>query len=425
MSKKSKNTQSAGTSDSQNQNTQNTSGEAVSPLKQMVVLRSAVLFAAVIVILAGIKAVSGILTPVLLALFVTILLLVPLNWLYKKGCPSGLAFLIVGGTIFLLFLGIGWLAVGSLKDFTHNSKEYSEKIVANITVIENKAREYGFTLGFTTPEDQDKAKETTQPLENTEIAENTQDEETSVPSAFSADNSNADDSNIDEMPPLPMYSKLDTQLVMRWLTWGAGQLKNFAGNFVLFLIILMFMTFEAARFPAKLEKAFGGSPITNDHFRQIVDNIRRYIVYKGMINLLCSTVVVIFYSTIGVKYALLWGLIAFFLYFIPNIGVFLAATPPLLLVFVDQGPGGVVTVVIGLMIIESTFGYGIEPRVLGQGLGISPIVVFLGLIFWGWLLGPIGMFLASPLTIVTKIVLQAFEETRWIAILLDEKIPLR
>ena len=124
MSKKSKNTQSAVVSTPWDQNT---TGETVSPLKQMIVLRSAVLFAAVIVILAGIKAVSGILTPILLALFVTILLLVPLHWLYKKGCPSGLAFVIVGGTIFLLFLGIAWLAANSLKDFLHHSGEYSEK----------------------------------------------------------------------------------------------------------------------------------------------------------------------------------------------------------------------------------------------------------------------------------------------------------
>ncbi|MCL2118642.1 MAG: AI-2E family transporter [Planctomycetaceae bacterium] len=424
MSKKSKFTQKTGSGSSKEQNV---SGEPVSPLKQMVVLRSAVLFAAVIVILAGIKAAAGILTPVLLALFVTILLLVPLRWLYTRGCPSGLAFALVGGTILLLFLGLGWLMTSSLKDFLRHSGEYSEKIVKNVTAIENKARDYGFTLGFTTPEDKEETTESTQPFENTEngeTAEITEDTEISASSAFFArDDHPADEiSKIDEMPPLPGYSKLDPQLMMRWVTWGGAQLSHFGENLLLFLIILMFMIFEAARFPAKLEKAFGDSPITNDHFRQIVDDIRRYIVFKGMSNLLSCTVVTTFYFIIGVKYAPLWGLIAFFLYFIPNIGAIISAIPPLLLIFVDQEISGAVTLVAGLLIIESIIGYGIEPRLLGHGLGISTVVVFLSLIFWGWLLGPIGLFLAAPLTIVVKIVLQAFDETRWVAILLDEKV---
>jgi AI-2 transport protein TqsA len=225
------------------------------------------------------------------------------------------------------------------------------------------------------------------------------------------------------MPPLPGYSKLDPKLLMEWVTWGAAQLAHLGENLLLFLIILMFMVFEAARFPAKLEKAFGGSPITNDHFRKIVDDIRRYIVFKGMSNLLSCVVVTRFYFAIGVDYALLWGLIAFFFYFIPNIGAIISAIPPLLLIFVEQNIGGAVTLVVGLVIIESIIGYGIEPRLLGHGLGISTVVVFLSLIFWGWLLGPIGLILAAPLTIVTKIVLQAFEETRWVAVLLDEKVP--
>jgi predicted PurR-regulated permease PerM len=154
-----------------------------------------------------------------------------------------------------------------------------------------------------------------------------------------------------------------------------------------------------------------------------VDDVRRYIVYKGIINLLSCTIVTVFYYTIGVKYAVLWGLIAFFLYFIPNIGAMISAIPPLLLIFIDNGLSGALTLVIGLFVIESLIGYGLEPRLLGHGLGISTVVVFLSLIFWGWLLGPIGLFLAAPLTIVVKIVLQAFDETRWMAILLDEKIP--
>jgi len=407
---------------------QTAQNEPSSPLGQqvgkMVVLRSAVLFASVVVILGGIKVASVILTPVLLALFVTILLLVPLRWLYAKGCPSGLAFVIVGGTILLLFLGIGWFAFNSLGDFVKNSDNYTEKIVNNLDVLETKSREYGFTLGHTLPEDQvengDASNATTDKSTASAVIEMTKDTTESDDSA-----EKSKDAYLVEMPQLPSYSELDPQMLMHWATWGATKLSKLGENLFLFLIILMFMIFEAARFPAKLEKAFGDSPITNDHFRQIVDDIRRYIVFKGIVNLLSCVTVTIFYCTIGVKYALLWGLISFFLSFIPNIGTIIAAIPPLLLIFVDQSIGGVITLVVGLVIIESIIGYGIEPRLLGHGLGISTVVVFLSLIFWSWLLGPIGLILAAPLTIVTKIVLQAFDETRWIAVLIDEKKPTK
>ena len=435
MSKKSKNSHPIG---KKYPHGPNVADESVSPLNQTVVFRSAMLCAAVIMILAGIKAAAAILTPVLLALFVTILLLVPLRWLYSKGCPSGLAFAIVGGTVLLLFLGLGWLMTSSLKDFLRNSGEYSEKIVKNVTVIENKARAYGFTLGITTPDDQAETSSHTDDTDSTDlhssIQKNSADQShllAQTEDTFARDEEetseidNIINDDIHVMPPLPGYSKLDPHLLMRWVTWGAEQLSHFGENLLMFLIILMFMVFEAARFPAKLEKAFGGSPITNDHFRRIVDDIRRYVVFKGMSNLLSCTIVTIFYCTIGVKYALLWGLIAFFLYFIPNIGALISAIPPLLLVFVDQELSGVVTLAVGLLIIETIIGYGVEPRLLGHGLGISTVVVFLSLIFWGWLLGPVGLFLAAPLTIVAKIVLQAFDETRWIAILLDEKVPVK
>ena len=411
--------------------------ESVLPLGQqagkMVVLHSAVLFASAVVIFAGIKAASAILTPVLLALFVAILLLVPLRWLYSKGCPSALAFAIVGGTILLLFLGFGWLMTNALRDFIKNSDNYTDKIVGNLDMLETKVRDYGFTLGFTLPEDASENGDTNASTAEKPTAsaatkieeETTQTGDTPEDSASDKNSENPEDAYLEEMPPMPGYSKLDPKLLMRWVTWWAAQLTHFGENLLMFLIILMFMIFEAARFPAKLEKAFGGSPVTNEHFHKIVDDIRRYIVFKGMSNLLSCTVVTIFYFSIGVKYALLWGLIAFFFYFIPNIGAIISAIPPLLLVFVDQNIGGVVILVVGLVMIESVIGYGIEPRLLGHGLGISTVVVFLSLIFWSWLLGPIGLLLAAPLTIVVKIILQAFDETRWVAILLDDKVPAK
>ena len=121
---------------------------------------------------------------------------------------------------------------------------------------------------------------------------------------------------------------------------------------------------------------------------------------------------------IGLDYAILWGFIAFLFNFIPNIGSILAAVPAVILAFVQLGTFGVFEVGAVYLAINLLIGSIIEPRLMGQGLGISTLVVFLSLIFWGWLLGPVGMLLSIPLTIMIKIMLNTGEKTRWLAILM-------
>lgn len=357
--------------------------------------------AALVVVLGGIKCSATILSPILLSLFITIILLVPLRWLQKKGCPAFASFLIVGFAILTLFASIAWMLGSSLDDFINKSDVYAEKITTNIERVETQLHKLGYTFWD--------AEEAIVPEEATL-------EESSETPKSETENSSSQET-------AESYVKIDAKAVLAWILWGMKELRHLAENAIIVLIILMFMIFEAARFPAKLQKAFGGGPITNEHFQKIVEEVRRYVFYKGISNTLSVSLVTIFYYCIGVKYALLWGLIAFFLYFIPNIGAIIAAIPPLLLIFIDQELGGVVTLLIGLAIIETSIGYIVEPKLLGHGLGISTVVVFLSLIFWGWLLGPVGLFLAAPLTIIVKIVLQTFDETRWIAILLAEKVP--
>jgi len=130
--------------------------------------------------------------------------------------------------------------------------------------------------------------------------------------------------------------------------------------------------------------------------------------------------VTIWLLILGVDFAMLWGLLAFFFNFVPNIGSIIAAIPPVVLAIVQPGMGlGVATwVAIGYALINIVIGNVVEPRVMGRGLGLSTLVVFLSLIFWGAVLGPVGMLLSVPLTIIARIILAGHERTRWIAILL-------
>ena len=126
----------------------------------------------------------------------------------------------------------------------------------------------------------------------------------------------------------------------------------------------------------------------------------------------------IYLLIIGVEYAILWGLIAFLLNYIPNIGSIIAGIPAVLFALVQMGLGGALWVAGGYVVVNVTIGNFVEPRMMGKGMGLSTLVVFLSLIFWGYVLGTVGMFLSVPLTMTVKIILEQNEKTQWIAVLL-------
>jgi predicted PurR-regulated permease PerM len=202
---------------------------------------------------------------------------------------------------------------------------------------------------------------------------------------------------------------------------GVNTLLNVATASSLVLIMLVFMLLEAARMPDKVKEAFEGRDLSNEYFKKIAEDTWNYMKIKTIISFLTGLFTYVGLWILGVEYALLWGLLMFFLNYIPSIGQVIASVPPILLALIDGGVSLAITVTIWLIIVNSFFGLGIEPRYMGEGLGISSLVVLLSLIFWGWLLGPVGMFLSAPLTMVMKIVLQNDSKTRWIAVLLRNR----
>jgi predicted PurR-regulated permease PerM len=143
---------------------------------------------------------------------------------------------------------------------------------------------------------------------------------------------------------------------------------------------------------------------------------------KTLVSLATGILVAIWLTVIGVDYALLWGLLTFALNYVPNIGSIIAAVPAVLLAIIQLGFMRAGAAAAGYVVINLLMGSVIEPRFMGRGLGLSTLVVFLSLIFWGWVLGPVGMLLSVPLTITAKIALDSRDETRWIAVLLGPEI---
>lgn len=491
--------------------------------------------AATVIVLAGVKAASGILAPMLLALFLTIILLVPLRWLREIGCPNFISLILVLGSTLMLFVGITYFVGRSANSLLDMVPVYKERIIQKLDVLESQFEVWGFALfreedarvsgggtaesglqgvenavkkdkkadgetetgdpaqgaGEETPLKQETEAKSPSPSvvpegaaepagavavtsgnaegeraqpegetsdgealkagENAEVEAGEDDEKKAEDKpAGEAEKADAEDKpeekpeektgglfhtddDYDLMNTLlgegpsrkqPLIA-LDAKSVVYWTTQSLLELRNLAGYSFLVMIFTLFMIFEAARFPEKVDLAFGKEgPIGNIHFHHIANEIRRYLFLKAISSLMSATAATAVYFAFGVPATLFWGLVAFFLYFIPNIGGIVASIIPGLLIFMTYDVQGVLLYAVCLVAIECTIGYGIEPRMLGHGLGISTVVILMSLFFWGWILGLVGFFLAAPLTIMVKIVLQAFKETEWIAVLIGDKTAL-
>ncbi len=214
-----------------------------------------------------------------------------------------------------------------------------------------------------------------------------------------------------------------SQELFRFLAGLVGELSYLASNAFIIALLVIFMLCEAAAIPQKLVAALGTRRFTNSHIQNVVADIRNYMVIKTWMSVGVGVCVTILLVVSDVQYPLLWGFVAFLLNYIPNIGSVVAAIPPIVLATVEHG------LVVGavdaafFVFINCFIGYVIEPRLLGNGLDLSPLIVLISLILSGWILGPIGMFLSPPLAVIIKIIFQSFPETNWLAVLMANRPP--
>ncbi len=139
-----------------------------------------------------------------------------------------------------------------------------------------------------------------------------------------------------------------------------------------------------------------------------------------MVSVATGLLIGVWVGVLGVDFAIFWGLVAFVLNFIQNLGSVIAAVPTTLLAMVQIGVGRGLLVALGYLVVNMVIGNFIEPHLMGRRVGLSTLVVVLSLVFWGWVWGPIGMLLSVPLTMVLKILLENTEEFRWVAVLLGD-----
>jgi predicted PurR-regulated permease PerM len=336
--------------------------------QQQAIARGAIVIAAIVIIIAGIREASAILIPFLLAVFIAVIGGPSAFWLKRKGVPSSLAVLAVVLVILGIGTGMGAVLSTSLNGFYQQMDSYKASLNQQMDTLFTWLKGMGIHL------DWGLLKEVINPGEA-------------------------------------------MQLVATLLAGFGGVLTN------AFLITLtvVFILLEASGFPAKLRAAMKDPKASFPAFEQFTHAVKSYLVIKTVVSLATGVAAALWVFLLGLDFPLLWGLLAFLFNYVPTIGSILAAVPAVLLALIQLGPFPALLVAVGYLCINFAFGSVIEPRFMGRGLGLSTLVVFLSLVFWGWVLGPVGMLLSVPLTVTAKIGLGSSEETRWLAILLGSE----
>ncbi len=328
--------------------------------------------AALIIIIAGVKTAQALLVPFLLAFFISIICAGPFFWLQQRKIPASIALLLVISVVMLGGLVVVTLIGTSVNDFTNEIPVYQEKLQIQTLALFDWLDRFGI--------------------------------------------------------------KVSKQILLEHFNPGAimqsaaGMLATAGGvltNSFMILLTVVFILFEAAGMPNKLRAALPDADSSLDSFEKFSTSVRQYLVIKTIVSFGTGLVVTIGLLFLGLDYALLWGMIAFLLNYVPNIGSIIAAIPAILLAVVQLGPIYSLLVAALYLVTNVVMGNAVEPRMMGQKLGLSALVIFISLVFWGWVLGPVGMLLSVPLTMVVKIALEVNESTRWMAILLSSDVSAK
>jgi AI-2 transport protein TqsA len=326
--------------------------------------------AAFVVIVAGMRAAQPLLVPFLLAAFIAVISAPPLFWLQRRGVPTILAVLIVLVVVIVIGVMMATLVGASLTDFSQSLPTHEAGVRAQAASI----LAWLTGLGVKVSEQQ-------------------------------------------------LLEAFNPAAAMNLVATMLDGLRGVLTNSFLILLTVIFILLEASSFPAKLHAISDSGQASLAGFDKFTDKVKRYMAIKTVVSLATGIVIAIWLAVVGVDYPLLWGLLAFLFNYIPNVGSILAAFPAVLLALLQLGVGAALWSGLGYLVVNIVVGQVIEPRFMGQGLGLSTLVVFVSLVFWGWVLGPVGMFLSVPLTMTVKIALESSNDTRWIAIFLGPDLP--
>ncbi|MBJ9143960.1 AI-2E family transporter [Citrobacter braakii] len=330
-------------------------------------LKIVIMLGMLVIILSGIRVAADIIVPFILALFIAVVLNPVVQRMVKLRIPRVIAAsLLIVIIVMLMVLLLAYLGT-SLNELARTLPQYRSSLVIPLKNLEPWLQRTGIGV------------------------------------------------SVDEL-----VKYIDPNAAMTLVTNLLAQLSNAMSSIFLLLLTVVFMLLEVPQLPNKLKQMMSRPIEGMAAIQRAIDSVSHYLVLKTAISIVTGLVAWGMLAALDVRFAFVWGLLAFALNYIPNIGSVLAAIPPIAQVLVFSGLYDALVVFAGYLVINLVFGNILEPRIMGRGLGLSTLVVFLSLIFWGWLLGPVGMLLSVPLTIIVKIALEQTNGGQSIAVLLSD-----
>lgn len=325
--------------------------------------------AAVVIVVYGLQWAKDLLVPFLLAAFLALITVRPMLWMQAKRVPAVLAALIIVTVMLLILAVVGTIVGRSIADFTAALPGYQARLD---TLIDGAI-------------------------------------------AFFIEYLDADP-NIQNLGDM-----IDPGWAMARVADILNALRDVLTRTFLIFFTVVFILLEASSLGTKVRAAFGGGSASLERPRQFLVNLGRYLGIKTIVSVATGLLAGLLTWSIGLDFPLLWGMTAFLLNYVPTIGSIIAAVPAVIVALLQLGGAEASATAMGYIAINIAFGNFIEPRLMGYGVGISPLVVFVGLFFWNWVFGPVGMLLSVPLTMTLKLALESDENTRWIAMLLGSE----
>ena len=340
----------------------------ITTLRQPSFFRVILLLAALVVVFARMKLAAPIVDPILFALVLALLFSPIYAWLRQHRVPTPLALVIMLVGLSVLFLGLFFLIGVSIARFSGEIGSYTNKLNDQLDNIHNLTK----TLGI----------------------------------------SKAD-----------LHHSLKPSVLTSSIVAVLGGVADFLSDLFLILIIILFLLAEGPAMMNRLRASTGPEHPQVMRLTVFGHSVVRQLGLRAIVNLATATGVVVLLFVLRVDFPLMWGILAFFLSFIPWIGLPLAVAPAVLLAFAQHGTTNAVLVIAGVTVINILAENALSPMLMGRGLSISPTVLFIGFLFWAWLLGGPGAFLAAPLTIFLILMLDTFPETRWLASVMGMGAP--
>ncbi|MFT7224065.1 MAG: AI-2 transport protein TqsA [Cellvibrionaceae bacterium] len=331
--------------------------------------RFLLILAAFVVVVAGMRAAESLLVPFLLSLFIAIIVTPLLSWLNGRGLPNLISIVFVIILVVIFGLIIGAIVGSSINSFSEDLPNQQQRLLA----LSDEIRQILVNVGI-----------------NIELSQ--------------------------------WREVFDPSRALTMAGNMLASLSNLMTNSLLILLTVAFILAEEVKFVDKLRYATGKSEKTLSALHHFTRSVNKYMAIKTLISLATGLFVMSGLMIIGVDYPVLWGLLTFLLNFIPTLGSIIASVPPILMAIIQLGFGEALSTALLFLAVNIVVGSVLEPRFMGRGLNISSLVVFLSLVFWGWVLGPIGTLLSVPLTITVKIALESFDDTRWIGVMLGANV---